>query len=223
MGTIGIPMLAEERENLLLKLSQQTKHLVAQKRTNYKLVIGIVFNEKIRPKIQVWFDAHHRIYKGEGRIKTLFRFGKAKARTPEEYASWLLESLDQHIEVIEGELHPENFEITTPPLSTSLTCFLNSIKASFKKVFKLFLNLSKALRIAELGQSLINAKNKKLKKPKKRKKRKKRKKKTRKKKGLRPKLKDTLILMLFQMLFILLILMLFLKLFLMLPLLLLHG
>ncbi|WLF80974.1 hypothetical protein PVL30_004777 [Lodderomyces elongisporus] len=27
MGTIGIPMLAEERENLLLKLSQQTKHL----------------------------------------------------------------------------------------------------------------------------------------------------------------------------------------------------
>ncbi|WLF80988.1 hypothetical protein PVL30_004782 [Lodderomyces elongisporus] len=117
MGTIGIPMLAEERENLLLKLSQQTKHLVAQKKTNYKLVIGIVFNEKIRPKIQVWFDAHHRIYKGEGRIKTLFRFGKAKARTPEEYASWLLESLDQHIEVIEGELHPENFEITTPPLT----------------------------------------------------------------------------------------------------------
>ncbi|WLF78426.1 hypothetical protein PVL30_002165 [Lodderomyces elongisporus] len=110
-GNVRFPLLTKEREDILHKLQRDTTHLIARNKTGYKLLVGVERKVGSRPGIQVRIVDYHRTYtreRGFRRFFRFFRFGGANVKTPEEYAAWLIKTLDQHIEVIEGELHLEN-------------------------------------------------------------------------------------------------------------------
>ncbi|EDK43975.1 predicted protein [Lodderomyces elongisporus NRRL YB-4239] len=136
-GNVRFPLLTKEREDILHKLQRDTTHLIARNKTGYKLLVGVERKVGSRPGIQVRIVDYHRTYtreRGFRRFFRFFRFGGANVKTPEEYAAWLIKTLDQHIEVIEGELHLEKFKIKTLPPTTSFTRCIKNIKARIKSL-----------------------------------------------------------------------------------------
>ena len=166
-GNVRFPMLAKERKDILSKLARDIAYLTKQNKIGYKLLVGVGPKVARRPRIQVWIVDYHKSYIKEGGSKKFFRFGKTKVKTPEEYARWLLETFNQHIEVVEGGWLLANFETKTLPPTSYYTRSVKSLKSIFKKGSEIFLNKPKALLIAELGYSLSDAENKKQKKYKK--------------------------------------------------------